>query len=139
MLKKEKYKNEIINKFSIKDKIIFSEIGFIDKFQEGDKTNMVFKIKTTNLPKKNKNSGAKAENASKKDDIIPKLNAVWGNDSYTDSDLKKYELCIILEILMRYLNDVSKQTLSELIPDRSANIVYFFGPESAKINDVWNK
>ena len=100
---------------------------------------MVFKIKTTNLPKKNKNSGAKAENASKKDDIIPKLNAVWGTDSYMDSELKKYELCIILEILMRYLNDVSKQTLSELIPDRSANIVYFFGPESAKINDVWNK
>jgi superfamily II DNA or RNA helicase len=125
----KKYGTKIIEKYTKKE--FFKEVGFMDKFQEGDKISMVFKIKTTGLA--NVNKGAKAESASKKNSIIPKLNAVWGSNSYTDSSLKLFELCIILEILMRYLND------DVIIPGRSANILYFFGPESGIINEIKNK
>jgi hypothetical protein len=136
MLKPEKYLTQILDKY-LKTSI-FREIGFMDKFQEGDQISMVFKIKTMNLA--NVNKGAKAENASKKDAIIPKLNAIWRNESYTDSPLKKFELCIILEILMRYLTDASEEVIYEVFDDdRPAGTVYFFGPESAKINEIWNK
>ena len=85
------------------------------------------------------NKGAVAEDASKKDSIIPKLNAVWGNNAYTDSELKKNELCILLEILMRFLTDASESVISKLIPDRRANTVYFFGPEKSLFNKIWDK
>jgi len=141
MLKPEKYFTQILQKYLKGEGSVFREIGFMDKFQEGDQTSMVFKIKTTKSANElaNVNKGAKAENASKKDAIIPKLNAVWRNESYTDSPLKKFELCIILEILMRYLTDASEQTIYELFDDRKAGTVYFFGPESAKINQIWDK
>jgi hypothetical protein len=137
MLKPEKYMIQILQKYLKNEEFIFKEVGFMDKFQEGEQTSMVFKIKTTKLA--NVNKGAKAENASKKDAIIPKLNAVWRNESYTDSPLKKNQLCIILEILMRYLTDASEEVVYELFDKRKAGIVYFFGPESAKINEIWDK
>lgn len=136
-LAKDNYGLEAIRKYIVKNNDIFKETGFMAKFQKGDKTSMVFKIKTSHLVKINK--GAVAEDASKKDSIIPKLNAVWGNDAYTDSELKKIELCILLEILMRYLTDASEQEIKKLIPDRTPNIVYFFGPEKSLLNKIWNK
>jgi hypothetical protein len=137
-LAKDNYGSEAIRKYIVKkNDDIFKETGFMAKFQKGDKTSMVFKIKTSHLVKINK--GAIAEDASKKDSIIPKLNAVWGNNAYTDSELKKNELCILLEILMRYLTDVSEQEIKELIPDRKPNIVYFFGPEKSLFNKIWDK
>ena len=136
-LAKDNYGLEALHKYKVENERIFKETGFMAKFQKGDKTSMVFKIKTSHLVKINK--GAVAEDASKKDSIIPKLNDVWGNEAYTDSDLKKNELCIILEILMRFLTDISEQTIKELIQDRSANIVYFFGPEKSLFNKIWDK
>jgi len=136
-LAKDNYGLEAFRKYKVESERIFKETGFMAKFQKGDKTTMVFKIKTSHLVKINK--GAVAEDASKKDSIIPKLNAVWGNDSYADSELKKNELCIILEMLMRFLTDASDSVIKELIPDRSANIVYFFGPEKSLFNKIWDK
>jgi hypothetical protein len=134
----KRYKTEIIGRYVVSEPRIFKEIGFMGKFQKGDEISMVFKIKTTKLV--NKNPGAKAENANKTESIIPKLNAVWGNDAYRDSSkMKKTQLCVILEILMRYLTDASEETIHDLIPERTSDIVYFFGPEHSRINEIWYK
>ena len=89
MLKKEKFKSELVRKYLVKEEDIFKEIGFMDKFQEGDKTSIVFKIKTTKLP--NVNRGAKADSASKKEDAYERyiLGQVVLQTSFNDIILNK--------------------------------------------------
>ena len=132
-----KYQDSL-TRYIVSEERIFKEIGFMGKFQKGDEISMVFKIKTTKL--ENVNKGAKADSANKTESIIPKLNAVWGNDTYKHSEkLKKTQLCVILEILMRYLTDAPEEVIRELIPGRSTDFVYFFGPEYSRFNEIWNK
>jgi hypothetical protein len=99
-----------------------------------DVGDFVFKIKTIQM--QNKNIGAKAEDAAKQT-IIKKLNEIWGQDVYQDTELKKFELAIIIEFLTRFLTDEGTE---ELIPEREPdNMVYFFDPERAIINSISEK
>jgi hypothetical protein len=98
------------------DNINRTEIGFMHPFKDKE---VIFKTK--DLTQKRNNTGAKCTDASKPS-IATKIGAVLRQPSiYTATHIEKPELCVILEILMRYKSE-------------SQRIHYFFGPE--KTNEM---
>jgi hypothetical protein len=98
------------------DNINRTEIGFMHPFKDKE---IIFKTK--DLTQKRNNTGAKCTDASKPS-IATKIGAVLRQPSiYTATQIEKPELCVILEILMRYKSE-------------SQRIHYFFGPE--KTNEM---
>jgi len=93
------------------EKINRTEIGFMHPFKEKE---VVFKMK--DLTQKRNNTGAKCVDASKPS-IASKIGAVLQTPSiYTATQIEKPELCILLEIIMRWKTE-------------ARGIYYFFGPE----------
>jgi hypothetical protein len=93
------------------EKIHRTEIGFMHPFKDKE---VVFKTK--DLTQKRNNTGAKCTDASKQS-IAAKIGVVLGQLAmYTATQIEKPELCVLLEIIMRWKTE-------------SRNIYYFFGPE----------
>jgi len=93
------------------DKINRTEIGFMHPFKDKE---VVFKTK--DLTQKRNNTGAKCTDASKQS-ISSKIGIILQKPSlYTATQIEKPELCIILEIIMRWKTE-------------ARDIYYFFGPE----------
>ena len=93
------------------EKINRREIGFMHPFKDKE---VVFKIK--DLTQARNNTGAKCVDASKPS-IASKIGAILQNPTmYSSTQIEKPELCIILEIIMRWKTE-------------ARNIYYFFGPE----------
>ena len=124
----ESFKGSRISKFNVPiERINKTEIGFINPFKGKE---MTFKIK--DMTQKRNNKGAKCEDASKPV-IAEKIGIVLNeNGIYTETIIEKPELCVILEIIMRWLTEEN----SKKNPNGS---VLFFGPEQAnemKITDI---
>ena len=100
------------NRFVIPyEKINRTEIGFMHPFKEKE---VVFKMK--DLTQKRNNTGAKCVDASKPS-IASKIGSILQNPTiYTATQIEKPELCILLEIIMRWKTE-------------ARGIYYFFGPE----------
>ena len=98
-----------------KGKINPTEIGFMNPFKQKE---IVFKTK--DLTQKRNNKGAKCVDSSKAA-VSVKIGAILGDpDMYTRTMIERPELCVLLEILMRW---ISKQNLDIGGP------IFFFGPE----------
>jgi hypothetical protein len=95
------------------EKIHRTEVGFMHPFKEKE---VVFKMK--DLTQKRNNTGAKCTDASKQA-IASKIGVVLGQPNlYTATQIEKPELCVILEMIMRWKTE-------------SRGVYYFFGPEMA--------
>jgi len=93
------------------EKINRTEIGFMYPFKDKE---VVFKTK--DLTQKRNNTGAKCTDASKPS-IASKIGIILGQPSlYTATQIEKPELCVMLEIIMRWKTE-------------ARDIYYFFGPE----------
>ena len=103
-----------------------TEIGFMQLFKSKD---MSFKIK--DMTQKRNNKGAKCEDASKP--VIAKKIGIVLNEPniYAETSIEKPELCVILEVLMRWIHE--KNMTSE-----SKGKAIFFGIEQAQEMDVSN-
>ena len=115
------------SKFSIPiEKINPTEIGFMQLFKSKD---MSFKIK--DMTQKRNNKGAKCEDASKPV-IAKKIGIVLNEpDIYAETKIEKPELCVILEVLMRWIHEKN----SAMGPNGKA---VFFGIEQAEEMDISN-
>ena len=92
-----------------------TEIGFMHPFKQKE---VVFKTK--DLTQKRNNKGAKCVDSSKPV-VAAKIGAVLGEpDIYTGTTIERPELCVLLEVLMRW---ISRQNSSIGGP------IFFFGPE----------
>jgi hypothetical protein len=96
-----------------KERIHRTEVGFMHPFKEKE---VVFKMK--DLTQKRNNTGAKCTDASKQA-IASKIGIVLEKPTlYTATQIEKPELCVILEMMMRWKTE-------------STGVYYFFGPEMA--------
>ena len=101
-------------------KINKTEIGFISPFKGKE---LVFKTK--DMTQKRNNKGAKCTDSSKVA-IANKIGGIMGEpDLYQSTDIERPELCVILEILMRWKTEATETT-------------YFFGPEQTNEMDLAN-
>jgi hypothetical protein len=95
------------------ERIHRTEVGFMHPFKEKE---VVFKTK--DLTQKRNNKGAKCTDSSKPG-IAIKLGIILGQPNmYTATQIERPELCVLLEILMRWRTETT-------------GTVYFFGPERA--------
>jgi superfamily II DNA or RNA helicase len=124
----EKYKKQL-TKFIIPDSKINDVVGFMSFFKnEG----IVFKTKEMS----DKRGGAKCSSAGKQD-LMKRLNYVLGEKIYIDSnelysqvDIRKQGLCVILEILFRYFTEIHSNV---------DNKHWFFDLEKTIINKIPKK
>jgi hypothetical protein len=131
-----------IQKFVVSKNKINNLIGFMNIFKTGE---IIFKTKITTGKWNNK--GAFCNEASKKD-ILDRINSLLDEPIYTNEFIKQYYvssilkkgiviekrmengvyksgLCVILEILLRYYNDIGHKGL-----------YWFFDPEKTAINSI---
>lgn len=102
------------------EKINKTEIGFMHPFKGKD---IVFKTK--DVTQKRNNKGAKCTDSSKMM-IAGKIAAIMGEPGlYKSTDIERPELCVLLEILMRWKTEAT-------------NTIYFFGPERTNEMKVVN-
>jgi len=120
----ETYKEEL-RTFLVNAKKYNDLIGFMTLFKEGE---MVFKNK--NLNDKRNNKGVYCVKSGRPD-IFKRLNQIQTDIIYDETTIDqkktgifKNELCIILEMLLRYYQDTSKE-----------NRIWFLDPERATMND----
>jgi len=123
----ESFKGSRKAKFNIPiERINKTEIGFMSLFKGKD---MSFKIK--DMSQKRNNKGAKCEDASKPV-IAEKIGIVLNERGiYSGTEIEKPDLCIILEILMRWITE--KNNI-----DGQSGIILFFGPEQANEMNITN-
>ena len=102
-------------------KINPTEIGFMHPFKNKE---VVFK--TQDMTQKRNNKGAKCVDSSKPA-VAKKIATILAHKSivYADSGLERPQLCVLLEILMRWLTETQMRT-------------YFFGPERTNEMDITN-
>ena len=124
----EKYKKQL-TKFIIPDSKINNVVGFMTFFKNNE---IVFKTKEMS----DKRGGAKCSSAGKQD-LMKRLNYVLGEKIYTDTNnlysqanIQKQGLCVILEILFRYFTE--KHSVSD-------NKHWFFDLEKTTINKIPKK
>jgi len=122
----ELFKGSRKSKFLIpKERINKTEIGFMSPFKGKD---MIFKIK--DMTQKRNNKGAKCEDASKPV-ISEKIGIILDERGiYSGTDIEKPDLCVILEIIMRWMNETNMREPN--------SVVLFFGPEQSNEMDVTN-
>lgn len=118
-------------KFVVRDSKYNQYVGFMHPFGKTE-NDIVFKIK--NMLEKRNNKGAKCENAIKSD-VINRLNVLidgtGSSKTYTQDNtasILKPGLCVIMEIIMRYYNDVGRDGKT-----------WFLDTEKALINDITKK
>ena len=126
---KESFKMNRLNKFIIpKERINKTEIGFMSPFKGKE---LSFKIKDMTQTRNNK--GAKCEDASKPV-IAEKIGIILNERGiYLKTSIEKPDLCVILEILMRWITE--QNSIKDRIQDR---IVLFFGPEQSNEMNITN-
>ena len=124
----ENYKSQL-TKFIIPDSKINSVVGFMSFFKNDE---IIFKTKEMS----DKRGGAKCSSAGKQD-LMKRLNYVLGEKIYTDTNelysqanIQKQGLCVILEILFRYFTE--KHVVSD-------NKHWFFDLEKTTINKIPKK
>jgi hypothetical protein len=127
-----------LDRFDIDDENINDFVGFVNMFK--DKT-MVFKTK--NVRTKRNTVGVRCGDSSIRGDVIKHLNSLLQSTKYESKEYKgifQQGLCVILEILMRYMNDLAATiTTPTEFPGGVTvmpNNVYFLSPELAAINDI---
>jgi len=122
----ELFKGSRKSKFLIpKERINKTEIGFMSPFKG---KNMVFKIK--DMTQKRNNKGAKCEDASKQV-ISGKIGIILDERGiYSGTEIEKPELCVILEIIMRWMDETNLREPN--------GITLFFGPEQSNEMDISN-
>jgi hypothetical protein len=98
-----------------------TEIGFMHPFKQKE---VVFKTK--DMRQKRNNKGAKCTDSSKPL-VAQKLATVLNHNSiiYSETSLERPQLCVLLEMLMRWLTDTQRT-------------VYFLGPEKTNEMDITN-
>jgi hypothetical protein len=102
-------------------KINRTEIGFMHPFKQKE---VVFKTK--DLTQKRNNKGAKCTDSAKPM-VASKIATILNHKSivYMETPLERPQLCVLLEILLRWLTDTQSN-------------VYFFGPEKTNEMDITN-
>ena len=113
---------KIMNTQIIDSSRFFPVIGFIHEFKGKE---LSFKIKNMVQNNNKNNKGARADQAAKPE-LINKLNLVLGKEEYdisSSSQLQKFGIVAMLEILMRYKTDNGEAKM-------------FFSPENAVLNKV---
>jgi hypothetical protein len=130
------FKAIIERKYGVSREKINRYVGFMQQFK---KEGIVFKTKEMSTEHKNK--GLKCS-GSNKNDIIKRLNQVLENgpfsrenerNIYNDEnslEIKKTGFCVMLEIILRYYNDI------ELNKDPSIRKVWFFDIEKSIYNNL---
>jgi hypothetical protein len=124
---KESFKMHRSNKFIIpKERINKTEIGFMSPFKAKE---LSFKIK--DMTQKRNNKGAKCEDASKPV-IAQKIGIILNEHGiYSGTSIEKPDLCVILEILMRWITEQNSI--------KGGNgIILFFGPEQSNEMNITN-
>jgi hypothetical protein len=97
------------------ERIHKTEIGFMHPFKEKE---VVFKSK--DMTQKRNNKGAKCIDSSKPI-VAAKIGLILNQPNiYTNTDIERPELCVLLEILMRWTTEQNEE---------SNGPVLFFGPE----------
>ena len=124
---KESFKLNRFNKFIIpKERINKTEIGFMSPFKGKE---LSFKIK--DMTQKRNNKGAKCEDASKPV-IAEKIGIILNERGiYSETSIEKPDLCVILEILMRWITEQNKI-------EGGNGIILFFGPEQSNEMNITN-
>ena len=122
----ESFKGSRKTKFMIpNERINKTEIGFMNPFKGKE---IVFKIK--DMAQKRNNKGAKCEDASKPV-IAEKIGIVLEERGiYSGTEIEKPDLCVILEIIMRWLNETNMREPN--------GVSIFFGPEQSNEMDITN-
>jgi hypothetical protein len=122
----ESFKGSRKSKFIIpNERINKTEIGFMSPFKGRE---IVFKIK--DMTQKRNNKGAKCEDASKPV-IAEKVGIVLEERGiYSGTEIEKPDLCVILEIIMRWLNEKNMREPN--------GVSIFFGPEQSNEMDITN-
>ena len=122
----ESFKGSRKSKFIIpNERINKTEIGFMSPFKGKE---IVFKIK--DMTQKRNNKGAKCEDASKPV-IAEKVGIVLEERGiYSGTEIEKPDLCVILEIIMRWLNEKNMREPN--------GVSIFFGPEQSNEMDITN-
>ncbi len=110
-----------LDKYTIDDDKINIIVGFINMFKDKE---MFFKIKDVRQARNN--SGARCGDSTGKADVIKLINVLFTTPMYDDStEILHFGLCVILEILMRYFNEIQRD-----------GKVYFLTPEESAVNDI---
>jgi hypothetical protein len=111
-----------LDRFDIEDDKLNDLVGFVNMFKNGE---MVFKTKYVNSERNN--IGVRCGESSTKADVVKTLNFLLKENRYDASiPILHSGLCVILEILLRYKNEMEKEY----------GIVYFLNPEETAINDI---
>jgi hypothetical protein len=130
--KKSEFSDETLFREARKNKITVpiervnrTYIGFMHPFKNKD---IVFKTK--NMSELRNNKGAKCENADK-NEIIEKIRTILNEpDLYKNTTVERPNLCVLLELLMRWITDKNNTNFSETGNTGDINSrVLFFGPE----------
>ena len=123
----ESFKSSRKAKFIIpNERINKTEIGFMSPFKGKE---LSFKIK--DMTQKRNNKGAKCEDASKPV-IAEKIGIVLNEPGiYSETGIEKPDLCVILEILMRWITEKNNV-------EANNGVVLFFGPEQANEMNITN-
>jgi len=124
----ENYRNQL-TKFVVPDSKINNVVGFMSFFKNDE---IVFKTKEMS----DKRGGAKCSSAGKQD-IMKRLNYILSEKIYTDSNelysqsnIQKQGLCVILEVLFRYFTEKHSDS------DKKH---WFFDLEKSTINKIPKK
>ena len=122
---KEKFQQAKINKFLISGNTVNTYIGFMQLFRDTDE--ITFKIK--DMTQKRNNKGSRIDRLGK-NDIITFFNKILNNQQYNNINTEtilKLGLCVMVEIVMRYYNEIQKN-----------GKVWFLNNERAIINNISN-
>ena len=130
--KKSEFSDETMLREARKNKITIpiervnrTYIGFMHPFKNKD---VVFKTK--NMSELRNNKGAKCENADKTE-IIEKIRTILNEpELYKNTTIERPNLCVLLEILMRWITDKNNTNFAETgnVGDINSRVL-FFGPE----------
>lgn len=125
---KESFKQNRSLKFMISNnRVNKTEIGFISPFKKGKE--LSFKIK--DMTQKRNNKGAKCEDASKPV-IAEKIGIILNKPGiYSGTSIEKPDLCVILEILMRWITEENNI-------QGGNGVILFFGPEQSNEMNITN-
>jgi hypothetical protein len=120
---KERFQEMKMKKFLIPGNNFNDYIGFMQLFRDTDE--ITFKIK--NMKQKRNNKGSRIDRL-RKNEIIAFFNDVLGSQIYNNEnteEILKISLCVMVEIVIRYYNEINKN-----------GKIWFLNTERAIINNI---
>jgi hypothetical protein len=120
---KERFQEAKMNKFLISGNMFNPNIGFMQLFRDTDE--ITFKIKY--MKQKRNNKGSRIDRLGK-NEIITFFNEILGSQKYNNEnteEILKVSLCVMVEIVLRYYNEINKN-----------GKIWFLNSERANINNI---